>query len=73
MRLEDTDDSTWDEADNTYSDGRTVMIRIQIEPDETAEHHWEHNQYLLGDGAVFDHPRETICCIAPRRPAHDDN
>jgi hypothetical protein len=25
VRDEDTDDDTWDEADNTYSDGRIVM------------------------------------------------
>ncbi len=26
------DYETWDEADNNYSDGRTVMVRTRIEP-----------------------------------------
>ena len=33
----DTDDSSWDEADNTYSDGRRVMIGIRIEPLEESD------------------------------------
>ena len=68
VRDEDTDDFTWDEADNTYSDGRTVMIQIRIEPWETSECNWAHNRFALGDGAVVDHPRGTICCIAPVKP-----
>src|SRR5690349_20364086 len=54
----DTDD-LWDGADNTYSDGRRVMTQVWIEPAETADCHWEHNGFLLGDGAVNEHPRET--------------
>jgi hypothetical protein len=65
-----TDDSTWDAADNTYSDGRQVMIQVWIEPEETAECHWEHNEFL-GEGAVNAHPRETICYIAPVNPDDD--
>jgi hypothetical protein len=63
VRDEDTDDATWDEADNTYSDGRRVMIQIRIEPRETSELHWEYKRFLLGDGAVNEHPRGTICCV----------
>jgi len=65
VRDEDTDESAWDEADNTYSDGRPVMIQIRIEPWETLECNWEHNRFLLGDGAVNEHPRGTICDISP--------
>jgi hypothetical protein len=67
----DTDDSTWDWADDTYGDGRQVIIQVRIEPAETAESHWEHNEFLLGDGAVREHPRGTICWIAPVNPEDD--
>jgi len=67
----DTDDCTWDEADNTYSDGREVMFQIRIEPLEFSDFSWEHNRFLLGDGAVNEHPRGTICYISPIKP--DDN
>ena len=29
VRDDDTDDCTWDEADNTYSDGRQVIVQIR--------------------------------------------
>jgi hypothetical protein len=67
----ETDDCTWDEADNTYSDGRQVMIQIRIEPAETSELSWEHNRFMLGEGAVNEHPHGTICCISPRNPEDD--
>jgi hypothetical protein len=65
VRGEDTDDSTWDKADDTYSDGRQVKTQIRIEPEETSELSWEHNRFMLGDGAVNEHPRGTICYISP--------
>ena len=67
----DTDDCTWDEADNTYSDGREVMIQIRVEPYESSECSWEHNGFTSGDGAVNEHPRGTICYITPIN-AEDD-
>jgi hypothetical protein len=67
----DTDDCTWDEADNTYSDGREVMVQIRIEPWEDSVVDWEHNQFMLGDGAVNEHRRGTICHISPRTPMGD--
>ncbi len=72
MRDWDTDDCTWDEADNTYSDGRPVMIQIRIEPAELSDFSWEHNQFMLGDGAVNEHPRGTISYVLPIDP-HDDH
>lgn len=63
----ETEDSTWDNADNTYSDGRQVLTQIQIEPAETADRHWEHNRFLLDD-VVWQHPREMICYIARLHP-----
>jgi hypothetical protein len=68
----DTDDCTWDEADNTYSDGRPVMIQIRIEPMELSDFSWEHNRFMLGDGAVNEHPRGTISYVLPIDP-HDDH
>jgi hypothetical protein len=67
----DTDDCTWDEADNTFSDGREVMTQIRIEPWETPECHWEYNQFLLDEGAVKEHPRGTISYIAAVNPQDD--
>ncbi|AGB26287.1 hypothetical protein Mycsm_06128 [Mycobacterium sp. JS623] len=71
VRDEDADDCTWDEADNTYSDGRHVRIQIRIEPEAASDFTWEHNRFVLGDGAVAEHPLGTICYIAPINP-HDD-
>jgi hypothetical protein len=67
----DTDDGTWDEAENTYSDGRHVMIQIRIEPEEYSEFNWEHNRFTLGDGAINEHSLGTICYIAPIDPEDD--
>jgi hypothetical protein len=67
----DTDDCTWDEADNTYSDRRQVMIQIRIEPWDSSDFSWEHSSFMLSDGAVNEHPRGTICYIAPINPDDD--
>ncbi|MCB0935403.1 MAG: hypothetical protein KDB55_05225 [Mycobacterium sp.] len=71
VRDEDTDDSTWNQVDNTYSDGRSVMVCSRIEPEESAEFQWEHNAFLLDNGAVCEHPRGMICVIAPVDPSGD--
>ena len=71
VREEDTDDDTWGEADNIYSDGRTVMTQIRIEPREESDFKWKHNPYTLEEGAVREHPRGTICHISPRPPQGD--
>jgi hypothetical protein len=42
------------------------MIEIRIEPLEESDFNWEHNRFMLGDGAVNEHPRGTICYISPR-------
>jgi hypothetical protein len=67
VRDEDTDDSTWDAVDNSYSDGRVVVTWTRIGPAEL-DTAWEYNRFLLGDGAVQDHPRSTVCHIAPMTP-----
>ncbi len=71
VRDENTDDSTWDAADTTYSDGRQVMIQIRIEPHEQSDFCWEHNRFLLGDGAVNEYPLGTVSYILPIDPQED--
>jgi hypothetical protein len=71
VRDEDTDDCTWDEADNTYSDGRPVVIQIRIEPEDISDFNWKHNRFMLGDGSVNEHPLGTICYISPINPEDD--
>lgn len=58
-------------ADNTYSDGRTVMIQARIEPLETSEYNWEYNGFLFDDGAIIYHQRGTTCSISPVNPEVD--
>lgn len=68
VRDQNTDDCTWDEADNTYSDGRQVMIQLRIEPEQYSDFSWEHNRFTLGDGAINEYPLGTISYIAPVNP-----
>jgi hypothetical protein len=58
----DTDDRTWDEADNTYSDGRQVMVQVRIEPEVSGR---EHIKRAVGDGAVNVYRRGTVSYISP--------
>lgn len=64
-RDRNTPDNTYDWADNTYSDGRTVIAQKRVEPRETSDDAWEHNRFLMGDGAVNEFPRGTVSNIAP--------
>jgi len=67
----DSDYRTWDEADNTYSDGRQVMVQIRIEPYEESDFNWEHNRFMLDDGPIQVHQRGAICYIAPINAGDD--
>jgi hypothetical protein len=69
VRHPEGDDYDWE--DNTYSDGRAVRTKIQIEPLEDSDLSWEHNRFTLGDGAVAEHLRAEICYIAPVKPIAD--
>jgi hypothetical protein len=60
----DTDDPTWCDPENTYSDGRTVRTRIRLEGRQDLESGWPHNKYLRGDGPVAEYPRGTESYIA---------
>lgn len=68
-----TSDLEWDDHDNTYSDGRQVRIRLRVDPREHSEPVWEHNRFLLGDGAVAEHPLGEICYVAPVKPRAEHN
>jgi hypothetical protein len=57
------------EDDNTYSDGRAVRTVVRADPQREAD--WEHNRFLLGDGAVAEHPRGTVFYIAPVKAIDD--
>jgi hypothetical protein len=68
VRDQETDDNTWDEADNTYSDGRAVMVQSRIEPVVD----WEYSRFLWGEGAVLEHRRGTTSHISPPHEPKDD-
>jgi hypothetical protein len=65
VRDSDTPDWTWNEDDNTYSDGRRILHQVRIEAREESVSSWEHNRFLFGAGAVNEYPRGTISYIAP--------
>lgn len=67
VRDRNTPDNTYDWADNTYSDGRTVIAQKRVEPRETSDDAWEHNRFLMGDGAVNEFPRGTVSTITAVR------
>ncbi len=54
-----------EEAHNTYSDGRSVMVESRIEPAEESEPNFEHPYYMYDDGAMIFHSRGTICNVSP--------
>ena len=60
----EVDDEYWDTHDNTYSTGLQVMTRVDVEPHETDEHHWQYNKYLAGDGPIQEYPRGAVFHIA---------
>jgi len=64
VRDDDTDDRTWDEADNTYSDGRRVITKVRIEPREESDDCWAHNPSMIGDGAPNEFPLGIVSYIA---------
>lgn len=72
---EETWDGGWDWDENTYSDGRQVMIRAQI-PDWQQLFDEVPINYAIkvyGDGVINDHPAGTVCQIAPPVPQRKDD
>jgi hypothetical protein len=61
-----------EEAHNTYSDGRPVMLQTRIEPLEESDFNWQHNPFLYDDdGAIIFHRRGTTCYVSPINPGDD--
>ena len=63
-------DGGWDWDENTYSDGRQVMIRAQVTDwrelfDEVP---WNPAIKVYGDGVIIEHPAGVVCLIAPPDP-----
>jgi hypothetical protein len=68
---DEEDDGDEEGADNTYSDGRPVMIQARIEPYKSSDFSWEHNRFLSDDGAIIFHQLGTACSISPADPQDD--
>jgi hypothetical protein len=63
------DQSTWDGAwawyDNTYSDGRQVMVQARMKNWMDLDRDWPYNAGMAGDGPIQEHPRGSLCQIFP--------
>lgn len=66
-----TADDTWDWSDNTYSSGHQVLHQVRIEPTQESDDVWQHNRFLLGDGAPNEFPLGTVSFIARPRVEPD--
>lgn len=66
VRNEETsDDWDWDTHDNTYSTGQQVMSRVQVEPHETDEDHWQYNEHLASRDIGFRSVTEGLHTDGP--------
>ena len=67
---EETWDGGWDWDENTYSDGRQVMIRAQITDWRELFDEVPCNSAIkaYGDGVIIEHPAGVVCLIAPPDP-----
>jgi hypothetical protein len=64
VRDDRTWDGGWDWSDNTYSDGRQIMSQVRVNDWEAIERDWTCGE-IAGDGPWLEHPRGSICSIAP--------
>lgn len=58
-------DGAWDWYDNTYSDGRQVMVQARVTNWMKLNQDWPYNRGICGDGPVLEHPRGSLCQIFP--------
>ena len=65
VRDDRTWDGAWDWSDNTYSDGRQVMAQVRVNNWQKLDCNWPYNEFLCGDGPIQEHPRGSLCQIAP--------
>ena len=73
VRDERTWDGGWDWADNTYSDGRQVMAQVRVKNWQILDRDWPYNGEMCGDGPIQEHPRGSICQIAPVHDPEKDH
>ncbi|MEX0745087.1 MAG: hypothetical protein WD118_05755 [Phycisphaeraceae bacterium] len=63
------DQRTWDGAwgwyDNTFSDGRQVMVQARMKNWMDLDRDWPYNAGMSGDGPIVEHPRGSLCQIFP--------
>jgi hypothetical protein len=61
------DERNWhgDWSDDTYSDGRQVMMQARVKGWEILERDWPYNEGMSADGAINEHPLGSVCRIAP--------
>jgi len=55
---ERTWDGGWGWSDNTYSDGRQVMIQARVKNWQELERGWPYNENMCGDGPINEHREE---------------
>ena len=71
------DERTWDGgwawSDNTYSDGRQVMAQVRVKNWQELDRNWPYDGEMCGDGPIQEHPRGSICQIAPVRDPEKDH
>lgn len=67
-------DGSWDWDDNTYSDGRQIMIKARITDWEALCGSRPRNDAITmyGDGVINEHPEGMVCQIAPVEDPHSD-
>ena len=65
VRDERSWDGAWDWYDNTYSDGRQVMMQARVKNWVKVERNWPYNGGMSGDGPIQEHPRGSLCQIHP--------
>ncbi|MGO9285722.1 MAG: hypothetical protein ACLP75_22830 [Mycobacterium sp.] len=73
VRDERTWDGGWDWADNTYSDGRQVMAQVRVKNWQILDRDWPYNGEMCGDGPIQEHPRGSLCQIAPVHDPEKDH
>jgi hypothetical protein len=70
---DNADDIYFAEFDNTYSDGREILTKIQVESEMESEGAVEFNRFILGDGATDEFPRGVIYHINPVTPPREED
>jgi hypothetical protein len=73
VRDERTWDGGWAWSDNTYSDGRQVMAQVRVKNWQELDRNWPYNGEMCGDGPIQEHPRGSICQIAPVHDPEKDH